>query len=108
MNHVGHGEPTDDGGHQKTHELDERNVGFNLVGPVEGQNLEGQKEEREIVEHGRFFECTDYLHVLDVDLSIKTRKSGKKSKPGTGEKSAARICVAGRVPGSANNRTYVQ
>lgn len=78
MNHVGHGEPTDDGGHQKTQELDERDVGFNLVGPVEGQNLEGQKEEREIVEHGRFFEGTGYLHVLDVDLTIKTRKSGKK------------------------------
>ena len=77
MNHVGHGEPTDDGGHQKTHELDERDVGFNLVGPVEGQNLEGQKEEREIVEHGRFFEGTGYLHVLDVDLTIKTRKPGK-------------------------------
>lgn len=98
MNHVGHGESTDDDGHWETQELDERDVGFNLIGPVEGQNLEGQKEEREIVEHGKFFEGTDYLHVLDVDLTIQTRKSGKKSKSGPGEKSAARICAAGRVP----------
>lgn len=86
MNHVGHGEHTDDDGHHQTEEREQGTVGFNLVGPVEGQNLEGQKEEREIVEHGRFFEGTDYLHVLDVDLTIKTRKSGKKSKPGTRRK----------------------
>lgn len=41
MNHVGHGEPTDDDGQRKSQGLNEGDVGFYLVGPVEGQNLKG-------------------------------------------------------------------
>ncbi len=69
MNHVGHGEHTDDDGHHQTEEREQGTVGFNLVGPGEGQNLKGQEEEREIVEHGRFFELVPVFILLDVDLT---------------------------------------
>lgn len=55
MNDPGHGEPTDDDGYLDPEKLEQGKVRFNLVGPVEGQNLEGQEEEREIVEHGNVF-----------------------------------------------------
>jgi len=45
VNDVGHGESTDDNGHQNTQDREQGTVRFDLVGPVEGQNLKGQKEE---------------------------------------------------------------
>lgn len=107
MDDPGHGEYTDDDGQQETQELDERDVGFNMVGPVEGQNLERQEKEGVKVEHGKVANGYYVFIVLDFDLTIKNRKPEKKSKGPVPVKIGRAYLRNGRA-GTSNNVVYVQ